>query len=316
MFRRICAWVLMASPAVAFGADNATLQLQRDLASLQEQVRNLQKSQDDKFAAMLEQLKQVAGSASDASKSAAALQQNLKTTQDQVVTPVAQLASRMDQMSSDLSRLSNAVTDLTASLAKMQTQMTDLINQVKVIQTPPAPPQTTAAPGAAAASPAVPPISATDLYNNADRDRNGGNYDLAVNEFSEFLKYYPDSPQAPSAQFYIGWIHYGSAHSESEAGDAASAQKDYQAAADDFDNVAKNYPDDATRVPEAMYYRGMSLEHVTGHKTAAADVYIELIKRFPKTGGDYAAKACTQLKGLGKNCPAVTSSKPSAARKK
>jgi hypothetical protein len=61
MFRRICAWILIASPAVAIGADNATLQLQRDIASLQEQVKALQSSQNEKFAALLELVWQEVG---------------------------------------------------------------------------------------------------------------------------------------------------------------------------------------------------------------------------------------------------------------
>ncbi|HUP04457.1 MAG TPA: tetratricopeptide repeat protein [Bryobacteraceae bacterium] len=301
MFRRICAWVLIASPVAAFGADNATLQLQRDIASLQEQVRDLQKSQDEKFAALLELVRQAVGNANDASKTAAvlqsSLQQNLQSTQDKVVAPVAGLSSRMDQVSSDVSHLANAVSDLTSSMAKMQTQLTDLVNQVKVMQAPPAPPAATpGVPGAMGAAPsAAPPISATELYNDADRDRNGGHLDMAVQEFGDFLKYYPDSAQAPAAQFYIGFIHYG--------------QRDYETAVQDFQGVIDKYPDDDKRVPEAMLYKGLSLERITGHKTEASNEYKELIKRFPRT--DPASKACTQLQGLGLRCgaPASSSSK-------
>jgi tol-pal system protein YbgF len=203
------------------------------------------------------------------------------------VTPVAGLSSRMDQMSSDLHTLGNAVSDLTGTLAKMQTLLTDLNNAMKVLQTPaPPPPASTGAPASGAAAPAaVSSISATDLYNNADRDRNGGHLDLAVQEFSDFLKYYPGSAQAAAAQFYIGFIHYG--------------QKDFESAAQDFESVAKNYPDDATRVPEALYYKGMSLQH-SAHKTEASQVYKELIKQFPDN--DNATKACTQLQSLGIRC--------------
>jgi TolA-binding protein len=304
MYRRICAWILIASPAVAFGADNATLQLQRDIASLQEQVKELQSSQNEKFAALLELVRQAVGNANDASKTAlvlqSSLQQNLQSTQDKVVAPVAGLSTRMDQMSSDLGRLSNAVSDLTSALAKMQTQMTDLINQVKVLQTPvAAPPPAAGAPGAAVAAPAAPPMSATDMYTGAERDYHGGHLDMALQEYSEFLKYYPDSPQGAAAQFYIGFIHYGN--------------KDFEAAADDFEKVVQNYPDDTARVPEAMYYKGMSLQHIPGHRTDAANEYLDLLKKFPKANN--APDACTALKGLGRNCPA-TAARSTAAKKK
>jgi TolA-binding protein len=286
--------MLIVSPAVALGADNATLQLQRDIATLQEMVKQLQNSQNEKLAALLELVRQSVGNSNDASKTAAVLQstwqQSLQSTQDKVVTPVAGLSTRMDQMSNDLHTLGNAVSDLTATLAKMHDQLTDLNNAVKVLQTPaPAPPPPVGGPtGGSAALPSVPPISAIDLYNNADRDRNGGHLDLALQEFSDYLKYYGNASEAASAQFYIGFIHYG--------------QNDYETAAQDFESVVEKYPDDATRVPEAMYYKGMSLQHVAGHKTDAGQEYKELIQQFPKS--DYADKACTQLKVLGLRCGA------------
>lgn len=304
MFRRICAWVLIASPAVAFGADNATLQLQRDIASLQEQVKELQSSQNEKLAALTALVTQLAGNSSETSKSVAVLQsglqQSLQSTQDKVVTPVAGLSTRMDQMSDSLSKLGNAVSDLTSMLNKMQLQLTDLSNAVKLLPTPaPAPPPAGGGPPGAVAVPAAPPISATDLYTNADRDEHGGHLDLALQEFSDYLKYYSDTPQAASAQFYIGFIHYG--------------QKDFETAVQDFQNVVEKYPDDTTRVPEAMYYKGLSLQHITGHKTEASQEFKELIQQFPKD--DNAKKACTQLQGLGLRCPSATPAK-SASRKK
>ena len=309
MFRRMCAWILIASPAVAFGADKATLELQRDVATLQEAVKQLQRSQDEKFGALLELVRQWVGNSNEASKTVAVmqsgLQQTLQNTQDKVVAPVAGLSTRMDQMSAELTTLGNAVSDLATVLNKMQTQLVDLNNAMKVLQAPaPAPPAPAgAAPGGSAvALPSMPPISATDLYNNADRDRNGGHLDLALQEFSDYLKYYGNTAQAPAAQFYIGFIHYG--------------QKDFDAAAQDFDFVLEKYPTDVARVPEATYYKGMSLQRVPGHKTEASQEYKELIKQFP--GSDYAKKACTELQGLGLRCSAPTAAAPakSTAKKK
>jgi TolA-binding protein len=254
---------------------------------------------------------QLAATSSETSKSVAVLQSGVKdslqSTQDKVVTPVAGLSTRMDQMSDSLSKLGNAVSDLTSLLNKMQLQLTDLSNAVKLLPTPaPAPPPAVGGAPSAAAAPAAPPISATDLYNNADRDRNGGHYDLAAQEFSDYLKYYGDTAQAASAQFYLGWIHYGQAT-------ASKAQEDFQTAAQDFQNVVDKYPDDAKRVPEAMYYKGLSLERMTGHKTEASDEFKTLIKEFPK--GDNADKACKELQGLGLRCPTAAATKP-AVRKK
>ena len=40
------------------------------------------------------------------------------------------------------------------------------------------------------------------------RDRSGGNLDLALQGFQEYLRYYGNTDLAPNAQFYIGQIHY------------------------------------------------------------------------------------------------------------
>jgi len=52
MFRRLCVLILAAAPVVAFAAASKEMQeLQRDVALLQEQVRQLQQSQDKQLAA-------------------------------------------------------------------------------------------------------------------------------------------------------------------------------------------------------------------------------------------------------------------------
>ena len=50
MFRRFCVCMLIASPAITFGANKAIMDLQRDVAQLQESVKQLQRSQDERLA--------------------------------------------------------------------------------------------------------------------------------------------------------------------------------------------------------------------------------------------------------------------------
>ncbi len=63
------------------------------------------------------------------------------------------------------------------------------------------------APGAAGAAD-MPPMPAQKLYNTARRISQGGKYDLAVQEFADYLKYYGNTDLAPNAQFYIAMIHF------------------------------------------------------------------------------------------------------------
>src|ERR1019366_10409906 len=95
---------------------------------------------------------------------------------------------------------------------------------------PAAIPAASGAPGPAPASmpSAAPPPSADVLYSNGLRDINGKHYDLATQEFTDYLKYYGDTDLASNAQFYLGEI--------------AFMQSQYQQALDAYNMVVTNYP--------------------------------------------------------------------------
>lgn len=133
----------------------------------------------------------------------------------------------------------------------------------------------------------VPPISSTDLYNNAMRDKGSGKLDLALQEYSDYLKWYPTGELASNSQFYIAFIHY--------------SQGNYEAAAQEFDMVLEKYQENA-KTREARLYKGRSLVHLPGHKTEGADEFQELIKRYP--GSDEARQACSERIALGLRCAA------------
>ena len=303
MFPRLCVWVLMASPTLAFAASKEILELQRDLTQLQQQVKDLQRSQDEKFAALQVLVQQAVDNASKANTAVAVIQsgfqQNIRDTETKIVAPVVGLASRMDQVSNDLRTVQQAVSDVTGLMAKLQAQLTDLGNAVKVMQAPaPPPPAQTGPGGGATAPPETPTISATDLYSNARRDMSGGKLDLAVQEFSDYLKWYGSTELAPNAQYYLAYIH--------------SSQGDYDHAVPEFDMVLEKYPDN-NKTPDALYNKGLALTKM-GRRTDGAQEYRELIQRFP--ANDLSKRACDQLKGMGLSCGARASTPSKSAPKR
>src|ERR1039458_9137223 len=99
MFRRFLAVALCVTPA-AFCADKSILELQRDVAALQEQVRGLQKSLDDKLAELAQkQGNQVRAAADLADKSLASIGDRMqKSLQDRQVGAVQrELAARQPE---------------------------------------------------------------------------------------------------------------------------------------------------------------------------------------------------------------------------
>jgi tol-pal system protein YbgF len=290
--------VLLVCPSLSFGASREIVELQRDVALLQEQVRTLQRSQDEKLSAIQVLVQQAVDAANKANTSVALLQNNLQQSireqQSKVVAPVVDVGAKIDQMTSDFQALRESVADISSQVGKLQQQMVDINNAVRTMQTPAAPPPGSSGPGAAlgppgAAAGSVPPVPAETLYQNAMRDRSGGKDDLALQEFSDYLKYYGNTDLAPNAQFYIGEIHL--------------RQGNLDNALREFDLVLEKYPDNS-KTADALYMKGRTLVQM-GKRTQGKQEFCELVKRFPSN--DLASKARTQVKALGLTCgPSAT----------
>ena len=321
MFRGVSVCVLMAmviltlTPMRSPAANKEIQELQRDIAGLYEQLKSMQQAQqaqDRQLGEIRKLVEQSIGAAADANKTVAGIQsgfqQNLREQESKVVTPVIGLSSRMDQVTSEMRSMQQGLADLAALISRMQTQLTDLNNSVKVIQSPPAPPPSSNPGGAtvfpgggSSGSPApseAPPISATDLYNNAMRDSQGGKLDLAVQEYSDYLRWYGNTDLAPNAQYYIASIH--------------ARQQDYEKAVKEYDLVLERYPDN-NKTADALFGKGNALVKM-GRRTDGAREFQELVKRFP--GNALATQACTQIQNLGYRCETSQAAAPKGVSKR
>jgi tol-pal system protein YbgF len=119
------------------------------------------------------------------------------------------------------------------------------------------------------------------LYSNGLRDITSGKYDLARQEFQDYLKYYSDTDLASNAQFYLGEIAY--------------TQKQYQDAVSEYDKVLTHYPKSFKLAP-ARLKKGMALIEL-GQKTPGVRELREVVKRYPGTEEERRARA--KLKELG-----------------
>jgi tol-pal system protein YbgF len=126
-------------------------------------------------------------------------------------------------------------------------------------------------PGQAGPTATNPPVQQAPppdvLYNNALRDYNSGNYDLASQEFKQYMQFYSSTPLAGNAQFYLADIEY--------------QQKNYQAAVDDYDKVLEQYPS-GNKTPTAQLKKGFALLEL-GQKDAGVRELRNLIARYPRS---------------------------------
>lgn len=130
-------------------------------------------------------------------------------------------------------------------------------------------------------------MTAKGLYDSAMKDRSGGNLDLAMQGFQEYLRYYGNTELAPNAQFYIGRILYD--------------KNQFEPAIRALDTVLEKYPDNS-KTADATFLKGMALLK-NGQRNEAGREFLNVITNFPNS--EVAAQARTQRKALGLN-PAPT----------
>lgn len=263
-----------------FGASKEIMELQRDIAQLQSQMQALQSSQDQKLAAIQALVTQALDAAVKANTSVSVLSATVNQTLERELktqmTPVAGLAAKVENTNNDVAEVRNSVADLNSSMNKILQRLGDINDAIKVLQAPPAAPPSAANGGP---PPVTPP--AETIFGNAFRDQNGGKLDLALSGYSDFLKFYPDDPNAPKAQLNIGEIH--------------RQQGKLELAAQDFDAIIERYPaSDIT--PDAYFMKGMSLKE-SGKKTDAIATFRSLITKYPRK--DQASQAKDQLRAMG-----------------
>ena len=295
--RRLILAILFAFPVICSAASKEIVELQRDVAQLQDQVRTLQSAFDTKMTALTMTVQQSVDAANKANNAIVGLQGDIQEQMRQqgkeVVGPVANVGTKIDEMATAFQQVQNSMADVTARLGNLEQQMKDLSNAVRTMQTPPAPPPSTTGASSLGPTASAPPPSGTMLYTNANRDRLGGKLDLAMQEFSEYLKYYPDDALAPAAQFWIGNIYF--------------TQGDYDNALKAFDLVLERFPANNTKAPDALYWKGKTLLKL-GKRTAAATQFHEVVRKY--SSSEAAANARLQLKQMG------LSSSTSASRKR
>ncbi len=275
--------LLAASPGIP-QKRNEIVELQRDVALMQDQVRRLQAAMDEKFTGVNTLLEQALDNIKRTQTSVTAVEGNLKDRlreqEKSLVTPVAAIGTKVEQLSDEFRVVRESVAELTALMRKQQLQLVDLANAIRTLQAPPAPPPTDG--GATGAAPSPPTgVSAQSLYENAMRDKTGGNAELAMQQFEDYLKLFPATELAPNAQYHIGDIHYGRAG--------------FEAALNAYRTVLEKYPEN-NKTTDALYMKGLT--HLKlGQKPEAREEFLQLIKDYPSA--EAAVKAKRELKAMG-----------------
>jgi len=285
----LLAGLLATSATPASAANKDMIQLQTQVQALQDQMARMQQSFDERMGVMKNLVEQTTDNINRLNQSLDTLNKNLQTqSTDQ--------GAKVDQVSAQVQSLHDAVDELKARLAKVSKQLDDVQAAQQNLQSQPAAAQPGTTPqGAPAQPPQVQAPPPDVLYNNGLRDYNAAKYDLAVQEFSDYMKFYNNTDLAGNAQFYLADIEY--------------RQGDYQKAIQDYDKVIERYPE-GNKAAASQLKKGYALLN-TGQKDAGTRELRALIARYPRSLEAQQAK--DRLRQLGAT---PTASKPSPGRRR
>ena len=218
-------------------------------------------------------------------------------------TVVGQLDRRSREQAAEntkqLQTLSAKVDSLTAELNSLSARLDELAQRLESLSRPagggspprPGPPPAPSPSGGGRSSGGP---SAEESYKAAYLDFSKGNYTLAIASFREFVRRFPDAPQADGAQYWIGESYVASAHAAATQGQADKAKEALQQAVQEYRKVFVNYPR-GTQVPTALYKEALALEELKQVKLARARLQY-LVDNFPQS--QEAPLARERLKGL------------------
>ena len=269
------------SPTPAGAISKEMIQLQQSVDNLTQAQQSLRSAVDSNSATLRTLVQQSLDAMNQMHGQMALVEKTVQEVQ-------ANTGARIDTMTTQTQGLSDNVQDIQARVGKLSQQMNDIQGLLQSIDgkisggsAPPA-----AAPSADGAASdngggAPPPISADTLYQNALRDFTSGKYDLARQEFSDYLANFPSNDLASNAQFYLGEIDY--------------AQGNYKVAIGAYVKVMNQYPR-SFKVAASLLKKAQA-EVKLGQKQAGIRDLREVVRKYP--GSDEARQAQARLHELG-----------------
>jgi tol-pal system protein YbgF len=292
------------SPAPVGAVAKEMIELLTGVNQIQQSQRDMQSSLDTKFTVLKTLIDQQGEATSKLNISIGALQKTMQDLQansgaqlNSMTTQVQGVSDNMGEIQQRLGKINSQLTDLQGTLQTLDAKVSTLSQgQQPVNPNPAAGTASSTPPGTVPANTtstptnppqtAQPPASQT-LYNNALNDILTKKYDLAQQEFQDYVKYYPTTDYASNAVFYLGEI--------------AFVQQRYPEALDHYTDVISNFPK-SFKLGPALYKRGLTYIELGKKPNGIADLR-EVIRRHPNSDEEKLARA--KLRDLGVAVTAV-----------
>ncbi|MCI0355493.1 MAG: tol-pal system protein YbgF [Acidobacteria bacterium] len=266
MRRTLCVAVSLAfalsGPVHAQSTKDRLIRLQATVDTLQTQMTLMQRSFDERMGVMRSLAEQSTDNLNKVTETVTRLERSLSE-------QAGQTGDKVEQVSVQVQALQDSLDELKARTARLAQQL----EEMKALQA-----------DIGAVTPANPPADAPPadtLYKNALTDYNAGRHDLAMQQFQDYLKYYPNTELAGNAHFYVADLEY--------------RQKNFQAAVAGYDKVIEQYPE-GNKVRAAMLKKGFALLEL-GQRDQGISALRTLASRYPRSSEANSARE--RLRKLG-----------------
>jgi tol-pal system protein YbgF len=261
--------ILWLGVSPAFGVSKEMVQLQTQVQQLQEQMTAMQRSFDERMGVMKNLVEQDTDAVNKVASALSALQATLQKQQNDS-------ESKNDQLSGQIQALNDTMDEIKVRLAKVTKQLEDMQSAQQSIAAQQATQQAQQQAQAQAPPPDV-------LYNNGLRDYNGGKNDLASQEFSDYIKFYPNTDLAGNCYYYLGEMQF--------------KQANYQQAVQSYDQVLQNFPS-GNKAASAQLKKGFALLEL-GKQDDGVSELRHLIQRYPHSPEALQARDRLRKAGVG-----------------
>jgi tol-pal system protein YbgF len=268
----IALWINMAP---AWGVSKEMVQLQTQVQALQDQMTQMQQSFNERMGVMKNLMDQNTDSMNKVTTAITALQGSLDKQQ-------GDSGAKVDQLSGQIQALNDSLDELKARLAKVSKQLEDMQAAQQSVAATQAAQQAQQQALAQAPPPDV-------LYNNALRDYNAAKNDLAKQEFSDYVKFYPNTDLSGNSYFYLAELAY--------------RESNFQEAVKNYDQVIQNFPT-GNKAASSELKKGLALIEL-GKKDDGIAQLRHVVQRYPRS--NEALQAKDRLRKLGASTTATRS---------
>ena len=270
---------LFFAPPPATAQKKELIQLQRDMALLQDQMRQFDSKNSQRFAGLEALLKQNLEKQDKLNAGLAVIERNVSKQGDSLIGPMNSTSAKVDALADQFTGLRTAVEETNAMLARLEQEVDDVKTHLTTLPPPSFDEGEEGENGAT--SPAGGGLSAGEaIFEGGMSDYLRGNLAIARDQFKDYLSLYPNHSKADDAQYFLAQTYY--------------AEAAYAEAAKNFDLVLERYQVGAVSA-EAQYKKGMSLLRLN-ERTAAAKEFQAVLDRFPNSS--IAPNAEAELESL------------------